>query len=87
MYNKIKRFKMKTIDIICTAQNVLDIEAKAIERLKNNLNATEYNRAIELFKSVRIWLNCLTCKKKYVIMIKRFKSSANHNISRGGAVW
>lgn len=39
---------MKTIDIICTAQNVLDIEAKAIERLKNNLNITEYNRAIEL---------------------------------------
>ena len=39
---------MKTINLIDTAKNVLDIEANAILRIKNNLDASQYEKAIEL---------------------------------------
>ena len=39
---------MKTINLIDTAKNVLDIEANAILRIKNNHDASQYEKAIEL---------------------------------------
>ena len=39
---------MKTINLIDTDKYVLDIEANAILRIKNNLDASQYEKAIEL---------------------------------------
>lgn len=38
---------MKTLNLIDTAKNVLDIEANSILRIKNNLDEIEFNKAID----------------------------------------
>ena len=39
---------MKTLNLIDTAKNVLDIEAKAILRIKDNMDIAQYEKAIDL---------------------------------------
>ena len=38
---------MKTLNLIDTAKNVLDIEANSILKIKNNLDEIEFNKAID----------------------------------------